>query len=150
MSTKVEIGENGVTLTREFAASRERVFEAWTKPELIQRWWGCAETSKVVSTVDLRVGGAYNHLMTMSHGEYQAEGTITELDPPAKLAFSQIMAPPGAEPVTTTVTAVFEALGEDRCRLTMTHEGISDGFICDQVSKGWGAGMDKLGAVVEG
>src|ERR1700737_1947910 len=40
-------------------ASREQVFEAWTKPDVIQRWFGPANMDAAKATNDLRVGGTY-------------------------------------------------------------------------------------------
>jgi len=52
-------GDRDIVMTRTFNAPKHRVFEAWTKPELLKRWLlGPDGWSMPVCTVDLRVGGA--------------------------------------------------------------------------------------------
>lgn len=52
-----------VTLRRTFAAPRERVFEVWTEPEHLFRWWGPPGTAMLEAKVDLRPGGSYRLTM---------------------------------------------------------------------------------------
>jgi uncharacterized protein YndB with AHSA1/START domain len=47
-------------IEREFDAPRERVWEAWTVPDLVTRWWGAKEYSIPVARISLRVGGQWN------------------------------------------------------------------------------------------
>lgn len=51
-----------VVVTRIFAAPRTLVFDAYTQPELLKRWYGAPGRSLVICEVDLRVGGAYRFL----------------------------------------------------------------------------------------
>src|SRR5262249_58806994 len=46
-------------VTRTFRASRQRVFRAWTEPELMMRWFVEGDGEMNVCEIDLRVGGAY-------------------------------------------------------------------------------------------
>jgi len=55
--------ERGLVITREFDASREEVWKAWTDPEIVKRWWGPKAFTTPVSKVDLRVGGTYLNCM---------------------------------------------------------------------------------------
>ena len=50
-------------MSRVFNAPRRLVFDAWTKPELLQRWLGVREGwTMVVCEVDLRVDGRYHYV----------------------------------------------------------------------------------------
>ena len=51
-----------VVVTRMFDAPRTLVFDAYTQPELLKRWYGAPGRSLVVCEIDLRVGGAYRFL----------------------------------------------------------------------------------------
>lgn len=51
-----------VVVTRTFDAPRTLVFDAYTQPELLKRWYGAPGRSLVVCEIDLRVGGAYRFL----------------------------------------------------------------------------------------
>jgi uncharacterized protein YndB with AHSA1/START domain len=51
--------EREIVMTRDFDAPRSLVFDAWTQPELLKRWFGVAGGwSLVICEVDLEVGGA--------------------------------------------------------------------------------------------
>src|SRR5687768_18598688 len=55
--------EREIVLTRDFAAPRRLVFEALTRPELLERWlYGPDGWALVVCEIDLRVGGAYRYV----------------------------------------------------------------------------------------
>ena len=48
-----------IRLRQRFDASRDRVFKAWTDPDVLKRWW-CPDGWKPTEIeVDLRVGGTY-------------------------------------------------------------------------------------------
>jgi uncharacterized protein YndB with AHSA1/START domain len=56
-------GDREIRMTRGFRATRERVFEAYTEPELVERWLGVrGGWSFAVCEIDLRVGGAYRYV----------------------------------------------------------------------------------------
>jgi uncharacterized protein YndB with AHSA1/START domain len=65
-------------MTRVFDAPREAVFDAWTKPEHLTRWFGSRTNKMIVCEVDLRVGGAWRFVWRLTedqemgiHGEYR-------------------------------------------------------------------------------
>ena len=45
-------------MKRVFAAPRQMVFDAWTKPEIVAQWWGPAGFTTPVCEIDARNGGA--------------------------------------------------------------------------------------------
>ena len=57
-----------VVLSRVFDASRQRVFEAFTKPEQLTAWFAPAGFTSVTRAIDLRVGGLYRYDMTAPDG----------------------------------------------------------------------------------
>ena len=58
-----------VVVTRSFEAPRERVFDAWTKPELLSRWLlGPPGWTMPVCEIDLRPGGAWHFAWSSSEG----------------------------------------------------------------------------------
>jgi uncharacterized protein YndB with AHSA1/START domain len=60
--------EREFALTRVFDAPRRLVFEAWTKPEHVRRWYGCEAFTLLVCDIDLRIGGAYRYTMRAPDG----------------------------------------------------------------------------------
>ena len=56
--------DNQILVTREFDAPKDLVYQAYTTPELIEKWWA-GQRGKVTSVeVDLRVGGDWRYVMT--------------------------------------------------------------------------------------
>jgi uncharacterized protein YndB with AHSA1/START domain len=79
-----------LVFTRVFNAPRQRVFDAWTKPEHLVRWYGCHSSSLVVCEVDLRVGGSYCFVARMADGtEHALSGVYRDIAPPERLVFTQ-------------------------------------------------------------
>jgi uncharacterized protein YndB with AHSA1/START domain len=65
------------------------VFEAWTDPLRLARWWGPNEMTNPVCEMDLRVGGAWRIVMRTPEGmEYPMSGTVLEIDAPERLVLS--------------------------------------------------------------
>jgi uncharacterized protein YndB with AHSA1/START domain len=61
-------------MTRVFEAPREAVFDAWTEPEHLKRWFGNRDDEMIVCEVDLRVGGAWRFVWRGTGGAYLPEG----------------------------------------------------------------------------
>lgn len=151
MGSEVELKADGLTITRVFDADQERVFKAWTDPEQVSAWWGCERTTKVVSHIDLRVGGEYRHVMTLDGmGEFDAAGTIVELDVPNRfvyvVAFGKMEGMP--EMPEQKIEVDFKAMG-DKTEVRLTHSGIVMDEIKGEVKKGWSAAFEKLSVQVE-
>ena len=78
-----------IALQRTVAASPERLFAAWTQPELLRQWWG-PPGSKVRSVeIDCRIGGTYRIGILQPDGRtYFVYGVYKEVQPPHKLIFT--------------------------------------------------------------
>ncbi len=79
-----------VRIERTFDAPAEKVFDAWTSPEVIKRWFRPAEGWQEPSAeVDLRVGGKVRVVMRDPDGEpVEAWGEYTLIERPHRLAFT--------------------------------------------------------------
>ena len=101
-----------VVRTIEIDAPAERVFELWTKPEELVRWWPDA------AELEPRVGG---RLKLAFEGRGEVWGELTRFEPPKGLAFTWIR---GVAPdVTTLVEVTIEDLGDGRSRVELVHSG---------------------------
>src|SRR3954447_3788862 len=70
-----------IVLTRVFNAPRELVFDAFTKPELLKRWFGPRGWSLIVCQVDFRVGGGFRFVLRSPEGNQMGmRGTYREID----------------------------------------------------------------------
>ncbi len=61
--------EREIVSERVFDAPRERVFAAYTDPELIPQWWGPRRLTTIVDQMDVRPGGAWRFVSRDSNGE---------------------------------------------------------------------------------
>ncbi len=77
-----------MTLTAEFEASPERVWELWADPRQLERWWGPPTYPATFTHHDLAVGGRVEYHMTGPSGD-QPRGywDVIEADPPRRIAF---------------------------------------------------------------
>jgi uncharacterized protein YndB with AHSA1/START domain len=73
-------------LTRTFGAPPELVFQAWTDPKHMAKWWGPHGMTTPVCEMDVRPGGAYRLVMRDAKGDdYPLKGTFGEVIKPKLL-----------------------------------------------------------------
>lgn len=76
-------------LKRVFAAPRELVFAAWTKPEMLAQWWGPKGFTNPVCEVDACGGGAFRiHMQAPDGTVYPMTGRFVEFYPPYRFHFT--------------------------------------------------------------
>jgi uncharacterized protein YndB with AHSA1/START domain len=77
-----------MTLTAEFDASAERVWQLWADPRQLERWWGPPTWPATFTKHDLSPGSRVDYHMTGPEGE-EAHGywNVVETDPPHRLVF---------------------------------------------------------------
>ena len=100
---------DGITLTRMFGATPERVFAAWTVPRFFAEWFGTSDMPVDSVTMDLRVGGSWKATMHAPDGNIiHWAGEYTEVDPPLRLSFTMTDRPTddAREPVTIEISPV--------------------------------------------
>lgn len=135
-----------LTITRVFDAPRELVWQAWTEPEQIARWWGPRGISTPLAKIhiELRPGGAVDFVMVddATGEEYPNTGTFVEVVPPERLVWRDDGFPDGTGAGVVTVT--FADLGGGKTQLTI--HAVAD--FTDEVRRGaelgWGSMLDKL------
>jgi uncharacterized protein YndB with AHSA1/START domain len=128
-------------LERRFAAPPERVFDAWTDPELLRRWFHVGPDWDTPSAeVDLREGGRYRIAMREPNsGDVHAVlGEYSEIKRPHRLVYTWAWeaeegSPMGAE---SHVTVEFAADG-DGTQVVLTHTGFPSEENRDQHAHGW-------------
>lgn len=80
-----------ILITREFDAPRHLVYEAWTKPELVRRWWHANRGEMTVCEIDLRVGGNWRYVMVTPEGfEVGFHGEYREIVPDERLVSTEV------------------------------------------------------------
>ena len=135
----------GLRLTRHFDIPRERVFEAWTTPEALKRWWCPPGWVPERIDVDLRPGGAYCFAMRQA-GEkttVSIEGRFVEVVRPERLAYTWNWngAFDGMPETFVTVEFHGSAAGTD---VVVTHENFPDVRLWHKHRTGWIDACDRM------
>jgi len=77
-------------ITRTFAASRERLWEAWTDPAQLAAWNGPKGTTGITLAADVRPGGLIHWRMDVPDGgSMWGRAIYREVTPPARLVYVQ-------------------------------------------------------------
>jgi uncharacterized protein YndB with AHSA1/START domain len=80
-----------IVLTRSFDAPPRLVFAAFTRPDLLLRWYGAQGWRLVSCELDLRVGGAYRFVSAGPGGERMAQsGVYRAVEPDARLVLTEV------------------------------------------------------------
>ena len=83
-------GDTQILITREFDASKELVWKAWTTPELVRRWWHANRGEMTVCEIDLRVCGRWRYAMVTPDGmEVGFHGEYREIEPFERLVSTE-------------------------------------------------------------
>jgi len=81
--------DNEFVITRLLDAPRALVFQAWTDPAHMARWWGPHNFTNPVCEIDLRVGGAHRIVMRSPDGvDYPIKGVYREIVVPERLVMT--------------------------------------------------------------
>ena len=120
----------------------ERVWQAWTDPAEMKKWYAPEVLITPEAEVDLKVGGAYRIVMEGEDGRHVAVGTFTAVEAPRKLKFSWKWE--GSPEGETNVTITLEEIEGGKTNVTLTHEGFADEESKDMHEQGWESTFNKL------
>ncbi len=113
-----------LTVTAEFDASPERIWQLWADPRQLERWWGPPTYPATMDSHDLRPGGRVAYHMTGPSGD-QPRGIweILEVDPPRALFFRDLFADDDGNPnhdmPAATARVAIEAIGGRLTRMSI-------------------------------
>lgn len=100
-------------LNRALPAAASRVFEAFTDPNELARWWGPEDFSVPSLDFDPRPGQSYRIEMRPPEGDvFYLTGEFRVVDPPSRLAYTFRWEDPDPDDVETLVDLSFRDLGE--------------------------------------
>ncbi len=112
-----------ILITREFDAPRHLVFEAWTTPELVKRWWHANRGEATIAEIDLRVGGKWRYVMVADEGDMQVgfHGEYREIVPNERIVSTEVYegAPQGEGPEQGTLNTATFTEADGRTTLTI-------------------------------
>lgn len=143
-----------LVLRRVIEAPRDKVFRAWSEPDLLKRWFTPLPWTTSHATLDMRPGGIFETIMRDPEGnEFNNSGVFLEVVPNERLVFTDAYTVGWVPAEKPFMTAVIE-FGERPDGMTLyearvvhwraedkkTHEDM--GF-----HEGWGKAADQLEAV---
>ena len=136
-----------VRIERTFEAPAEAVFDAWTSPEVMRRWWHAGpEWETPEAEVDLRVGGKVRVVMRASDGtEVEAQGEYTLIDRPHRLVMTWTF---DDDPSNEQLIELSFSESEGSTTVLMVNSGISTDERRDAQDWGWHGCLDELERVV--
>ena len=143
--------EPGFTIVRNFAASRDRVWDAWTNPAIMALWYHPKglHTPRESVSVDLREGGLYTYTMVDNDtGEqFPTGGKYHRVERPFRLDFS--WGNQCEEDTSPLVRIVFEEIDAATTRMTFTLTGLpQDSGVVNGITEGWNSAFDVLEATI--
>jgi uncharacterized protein YndB with AHSA1/START domain len=136
-----------ILITREFDAPKHLVFQAWTTPEHVKRWWHAKRGRVTEATIDLRVGGMWRWVMvTEDDFEVAFHGVYKEIVPNERIVATEAYEgfPEGESLNTMTFT---ERNGRTTLTILVQHE--KQEHRDAQMSSGMEAGMQDAFDLLE-
>jgi uncharacterized protein YndB with AHSA1/START domain len=138
-----------VRIERTFAAAAEEVFDAWTSPEVMRRWFHCeADWTTPEAEVDLRLGGRVRIVMQRPDGTTaEAHGEYTLIDRPHRLVMTWTFAD---EPANEQLLELTFTESAGSTNVLLVNSRISRGDRRDSQDRGWHGCLDQLGSALAG
>jgi uncharacterized protein YndB with AHSA1/START domain len=138
-----------VRIERTFAASAEDVFDAWTSPEVMRRWFHCfPDWSTPEAEVDLRLGGRVRIVMRKPDGtEVEAQGEYTLIDRPHRLMMTWTF---HDDPSNEQLIELSFSESDGSTTVVLVNSGISTAERRDGQEVGWNGCLDELERMLAG
>jgi uncharacterized protein YndB with AHSA1/START domain len=135
-----------LTITARFDAPIGRVWQVWSDPRQLERWWGPPMYPATVTEHDLAPGGTVNYYMTGPEGERHGGWfRVRAVDPPHSLELDAGVADADGNPSPDTPTAVIRVvlseLADGATQMTTTTAWASDEAMEWMLATGTDAGM---------
>jgi uncharacterized protein YndB with AHSA1/START domain len=137
-------------MTRTLLAARSRVFETFTDPDELARWWGPTGFSTPSLDYDPRVGQSYRIEMQPPEGDcFYLTGEFRAVDPPTQLAYTFRWEEPDPDDVETLVDLSFRDLGAST-QIVLTQGPFKTEARRALLRGGWTDSFDRLEALSKG
>jgi uncharacterized protein YndB with AHSA1/START domain len=132
-----------VEITREFAATPELLFRAWSEPELLAQWLGPRQYTMTVEQWDLHHGGSYRYIHTgtdgaqhafrgVFHGEQSTNGMVQTFEyegAPGHVSLDTLRFEPRGDRTLIRTISVFQSVADrDAMVAAGMARGVSEGY----------------------
>lgn len=130
-----------IRIERVLPATIGRVYDAWTRAEVLVRWYCPNPKLELKVDADVRAGGSY----VVEMGPHVVRGTYLEVDPPHRLVFSWKWDGTDDEPTRVEVELSEVA---DGTRMVLSHTGFATAEDAANHRMGWDPQVERLAAVL--
>ncbi|MFI5322575.1 MAG: SRPBCC domain-containing protein [Thermodesulfobacteriota bacterium] len=131
---------NQVVVKKLIRAGRDEVFEAFTDPEIMTKWFYPFEGGRAEVKNSLRVGGQYSIIMfEAGGGMYEYTGEYRDIQPPERLVFTW-----NSNHVQGTVVTVTLAVVDGGTEVAIIHDLLPTKEARKNHSKGWTGCLNNL------
>ena len=143
-----------LVLTRLINAPREKVYRAWTEPELLKQWFAPKPYTTPIVEVDVRPGGSAYFVMRGPDGkDLPNRGVYLEVVPNEKLVSTDAYVKawePSEKPFMTLILTFEDEGGKTRYTARVRHWTVADRETHEKMGfhEGWGLCTDQLEALV--
>jgi uncharacterized protein YndB with AHSA1/START domain len=138
-----------ILLVRNFAARPVQLFNAWTDPVLVRRWYGCVTQTMTECIIDLREGGAWRWSLHDEQGaDHVLAGVYRVIARPEALVFTERYEQvPGSDHVVSLTFDEQESGSRLEMRIEHASKEARDGHLRSGMDAGMEAMLARLGAV---
>ncbi len=154
MTTSTSDDGRELVLTRLIDAPREKLFRAWTRPELLKQWFTPLPYTTPVAELDVRPGGVGLVVMRDPQGnDYPSRGVYLEVAENERLVFTDAYTEawePSQKPFMTVIVTFEDEAGKTRYTARVRHWTVADREAHEKMGfhEGWGKATDQLAALV--
>ena len=144
-----------LVLTRLINAPREKVYRAWTQPELLKQWFAPKPYTTPIVEMNVRPGGSAYFVMRGPDGkDLPNRGVYLEVVPNEKLVSTDAYVTawePSEKPFMTLILTFEDEGGKTRYTARVRHWTVADREAHEKMGfhQGWGLCTDQLEALVE-
>jgi uncharacterized protein YndB with AHSA1/START domain len=147
--------ERDLVLERVVDVPRELVWQAWTRRELLMKWFTPAPWQTVECEIDLRPGGIFRTVMRSPEGEeHDNAGCYLEVVENERLVFTDALAPgyrPAENPFFTAIITLEDHRGGTRYTARALHKSPAERKSHEEMgfADGWSRCLDQLVALMK-
>ena len=140
-------GKPSLMLRRHIKAPPAKVYDAWTRPEQLAKWWGPEGSEVGTAELDVRVGGRFRIRFATPDGErHGVGGAYREVVAGERLVFDWAWQ---STPERVSLVTLRFAPDGDGTMFTLIHEQFLDQKARDGHERGWTGSLDRLVAHFE-
>jgi uncharacterized protein YndB with AHSA1/START domain len=145
MSDDAAAEDRVLRLERLIAAPPERLFELWTEPEQLVKWWGPDGYEVPAHALDVRPGGHWRTTVRSSDGAIKTvSGVYRVVDAPRRIVFTWAWhQEDGSRGHETEITVTFEP-APGGTRLKLVQRAFESKEVRDNHGRGWSSSLDRL------